>query len=257
MPCKIAVITGATRGIGKGIALELAKLGLGIVAVGTRDEAQAADALDEIRAQGVQVAYVQADVSKAEGRDRIVAATREAFGRLDVLVNNAGVAPKERLDVLEMSEESFDWVFGINLKGPLFLTQQAAKWMIEQREADPGRCPVIINVSSVSAYASTPRRAQYCISKAGMGMMTMVYADRLAEHGIGVYELRPGIIATDMTAAVKAKYDKLIAEGLTPIARWGQPEDVGRAAAAIVAGYLPFSTGEVINVDGGFHIRRL
>ena len=257
MSRKSALITGATRGIGKGIALELARLGLDIVAVGTRDAARAADAIEEIRANGVEVAYVQADVSQREGRDRMVEETKKAFGRLDVLVNNVGVAPKERVDILDMSEESFDWVFGINLRGPLFLTQRVAKWMIEQKQHDPERDPMIINLSSVSAYASSPARAQYCISKAGIGMMTLLYADRLAEFGIRVYEIRPGVIRTDMTAGVQAKYDKLIAEGLTPIARWGLPEDVGKAVAAIVQGALPFSTGEVINVDGGFHMRRL
>jgi NAD(P)-dependent dehydrogenase (short-subunit alcohol dehydrogenase family) len=176
---------------------------------------------------------------------------------VDLLVNNAGVAPKERVDILDLSEESFDWVFGINLKGALFLTQQVAKWMIREKQQDQSLDPMVINISSVSAYASSPNRAQYCIAKAGLSMMTMLYADRLAQHGIRVYEIRPGVIETDMTAKVKAKYDKLISEGLTPIARWGQPEDVAKAVAAIAQGRLPFSTGEVINVDGGFHIRRL
>ena len=257
MSRKSALITGATRGIGKGIALELARLGLNIVAVGTRNASQAAGAIEEIRANDVEVAYVQADVSQREGRDRMVEETKKAFGRLDVLVNNAGVAPKERVDVLDMSEESFDWVFGINLRGPLFLTQRVAKWMVEQKQHEPDREPMIVNISSVSAYASSPGRAQYCISKAGMSMMTLLYADRLAEFGIRVYEIRPGVVATDMTAAAKAKYDKLIDAGFTPIARWGLPEDVGKAVAAIVQGALPFSTGEVINVDGGFHMRRL
>ena len=257
MSRKVALITGATRGIGKGIALELAATGLDIAAVGTRDASQAADAVEEIRSQGTDVVYVQADVSTAEGRAKMVAETRDAFGRLDVLVNNAGVAPKERVDILDVSEQSFDWVFGINLRGPLFLTQEAAKWMIRQKAEDPDRDPAIINISSVSAYASSPARAQYCISKAGMTMMTHLYADRLAEFGIRVYEIRPGIIETDMTAKVKEKYDKLISEGLTPIDRWGQPADVGKAVVAIVQGFLSFSTGEVINVDGGFHMRRL
>jgi len=257
MSRKVALITGATRGIGKGIAIELAATELDIIAIGTRDASQAADAVEEIRSHGTDVVYVQADVSTAEGRAKMVAETREAFGRLDVLVNNAGVAPKERVDILEVSEESFDWVFGINLRGPLFLTQGVANWMIRQKGENPERDPMIINISSVSAYASSPARAQYCISKAGMTMMTHLYADRLAEFGIRVYEIRPGIIETDMTAKVKEKYDRLIHEGLTPIDRWGQPADVGRAVVAIVEGFLPFSTGEVINVDGGFHMRRL
>jgi len=200
---------------------------------------------------------VQSDVSTPEGRAAIVAACEERLGRIDLLVNNAGVAPKERVDILDMTEESFDWVFDINLRGPLFLTQAVAKWMIGIKEEHPDRDPMIVNVSSISAYASSPPRAQYCISKAGLSMMTALYADRLADHGIRVYEIRPGVVVSNMTAKVTEKYDKLIAEGLTPIRRWGQPEDVGKAVAAIAEGYLPFSTGEVINVDGGFHLRRL
>jgi len=178
---------------------------------------------------------------------------------LDLLVNNAGVAPSARADLLEANEESFDRLVSINLKGPYFLTQAAARWMVEQRNAGSiaNYQPAIVNITSVSAYAASPERGDYCVAKAGLAMMTKLYAARLASEGINVYEIRPGVIATDMTAAVKAKYDLLIGEGLTPIKRWGTPEDVGRAVAAIAAGSFPFSTGEVINVDGGFHLRQL
>ena len=184
--------------------------------------------------------------------------TREEFGRLDLLVNNAGIVPKERVDLLDASVESFDQVMDVNLKGPYFLTQAVASWMIEQRSAaSDDYQPAIINISSISAYAASPERGDYCVSKAGLSMMTKLYAARLANEGINVYEIRPGVIATDMTAGVKAKYDGLIEADLTPIKRWGTPEDVARAVAAIATGMLPFSTGEVINVDGGFHLRRL
>jgi 3-oxoacyl-[acyl-carrier protein] reductase len=182
---------------------------------------------------------------------------KQRFGRIDVLVNNAGVAPNVREDMLQSSEQSFDRLIAINLKGPFFLTQQVAQWMVAERQHLPGIAPLIINIGSVSAYTSSSTRADYCISKAGVSMMTQLYADRLAEFGIPVFEIRPGIVETDMTSAVKEKYDRLIHEGLTPIRRWGQPGDVGKAVAAIVEGYFPFSTGEVINVDGGFHLRRL
>jgi NAD(P)-dependent dehydrogenase (short-subunit alcohol dehydrogenase family) len=177
-----------------------------------------------------------------------------------MLVNNAGVAPKVRADILEASEESFDRLININIKGPYFLTQLAAKWMIEQSRTGIPPVPFqpkIITISSISAYTASVNRGDYCISKAALSMLTPLYAARLAEHGIGVYEIRPGLIRTDMTGPVKEKYDKLIEEGLTPIKRWGTPEDVGKAVAAIAQDLLPFSTGEVINVDGGFHLRRL
>jgi len=174
-------------------------------------------------------------------------------------VNNAGIAPSVRADVLEAAEASFDRLLSVNLKGPFFLTQAAARWMIEQAQSlPPGQPrPKIVLISSISAYTASTNRADYCLSKAGLSMVTQVFAARLAEHGINVYEIRPGIIATDMTETVREKYEKLIAEGLTPIRRWGQPDDVGKAVAAIARELLPFSTGEVLNVDGGFHLRRL
>ncbi len=174
-----------------------------------------------------------------------------------MLVNNAGVAPANRADILEATEASFERVVSINLKGPYFLTQTVANWMIRQKESHPDRNFRIVNTSSISAYTSSPGRGEYCISKAGVSMMTKLYADRLAEYGVGVFEIRPGVIATDMTSVVRDKYDKLIAQGLTPIKRWGQPEDVAGAVGAIAEGRLDFSTGQVINVDGGFHLKRL
>ena len=201
---------------------------------------------------------MRADVSSDADRAGLVKAVKDEFGRCDMLVNNAGVAPLKRVDLLEATEESFDRVLGINLKGPYFLTQLVAKWMIEQQKAVSRTGAYrIVNIGSMSSYTSSPARGEYCISKAGVSMMTMLYADRLAEFGIGVFEIRPGIIETDMTSVVKEKYDKLIAEGITPIKRWGQPEDVAKAVSAIAEGKLDFSTGQVINVDGGFHLRRL
>ena len=257
MERQVALITGASRGIGRGIAELLAENGYNLVIDDVVDESQAAEALQAMREKGVDVLYVQADISKAAERQQIVEKTKAKFGRLDLLVNNAGVAPKQRLDLLEATEESFDRVLTINLKGPYFLTQLIANWMIEQKQADPKRSPKIVNISSMSAYTSSTARGEYCVSKAGVSMMTTLFADRLAEYDIRVYEIRPGIIFTDMTSTVKAKYDKLIGEGLTPIKRWGYPEDIAKAVLAFASDLLPYSTGEVINVDGGFHIQRL
>jgi len=185
--------------------------------------------------------------------------TRDTFKRLDLLVNNAGLAPRVRADILEASEESFDLLINVNLKGPYFLTQAVANWMIEQTRQGvyKGAPPKIVTVGSISAYTASANRGDYCVSKAGLAMLTRLYAARLAEHGILVYEIRPGVIATDMTESVKEKYDTLIAEGLTPIRRWGKPSDIGKAVVAVALNYFPFSTGDVINVDGGFHMRRL
>lgn len=260
----VAIVTGASRGIGKGIAKELASLGYDLVtnhfdftADGKPDESKAVQTQKEIKDLGAACEILRGDVSSVKDRSALVALTRSKFGRCDMLVNNAGVAPSKRMDILEATEESFDRVMGINLKGPYFLTQLVANWMIEQKKTHPERAFRIANTSSISAYTSSPARGEYCVSKAGISMMTTLYADRLAEYGIGVFEIRPGIIATDMTRVVKDKYDKLIAEGLTPIKRWGQPEDIARAVGAIAEGRLDFSTGQVINVDGGFHLRRL
>jgi NAD(P)-dependent dehydrogenase (short-subunit alcohol dehydrogenase family) len=259
-----ALITGASRGIGKGIALELAKLGYDIVIShfdfdeqGKPDEKTGLQTQKEIKALGVNCEVIRADVSRAEDRKKLLELAKTRLGRCNMLCNNAGVAPSKRLDILEATEESYDRVMNINLRGPYFLTQLVANWMIEQKKQKPDESFRIVNTSSISAYTSSPARGEYCLSKAGISMMTALYADRLAEFGIGVFEIRPGIIKTDMTKVVTAKYDKLIAEGLTPIKRWGLPEDIAKAVGAIAQGRLDFCTGQVINVDGGFHLRRL
>ncbi len=253
----VALVTGGARGIGLAIATQLAEIGYDVVIDDVHPQNEVTDALDSVSQHGVEVLYVQADVSKTEDRQRLVDQIRETFGRIDLLMNNAGVAPKTRLDILETTEESFDRVMKINLHGPFFLTQAVANWMLEQTKEYPDRDYKIINTASLSSYASSPSRGEYCVSKAGISMMTKLFADRLAGENILVYEIRPGIIATDMTAVVKEKYDKLIAEGLLPVKRWGYPEDIAKAVAGIALGYLNYSTGEVINVDGGFHLQRL
>ncbi|WP_327005266.1 3-ketoacyl-ACP reductase [Dactylosporangium sp. NBC_01737] len=248
-----ALVTGASRGIGRGIALALAGAGFDVVVNYASNLAAAEDTAAEIEKLGVRAALVRADVGDAEDRARLVHESHEAFGGIDLLVNNAGVAPSVRADLLEATEESFDRLVGINLKGPYFLTQQVALRMIEA-----GVAGKIVTISSMSAYTASVNRGDYCVTKAGLGMMTKLFAARLAEHGITVFEVRPGIIATDMTGPVQAKYDKLILEdGITPIRRWGTPGDVGRAVVAIATDLLPFSTGQVIDVDGGFHLRTL
>jgi 3-oxoacyl-[acyl-carrier protein] reductase len=260
----VAIITGASRGIGKAIAKELAALGYDIIVnyfdfdkEGKPDDSTAQQTQKEINALHAECEVLRGDVSNSKDRQNIVDFTKKKFGRCDILINNAGVAPSKRMDLLEAAEESFDRVLSINLKGPYFLTQLVAKWMIEQKKRYPERNFRIVNTGSISAYASSPARGEYCVSKAGVAMMTKLYADRLAEFGIWVFEIRPGIIETDMTRIVKGKYDKLISEGLTPIKRWGQPEDVAKAVGAIAEGRLDFCIGQVINVDGGFHLRRL
>jgi NAD(P)-dependent dehydrogenase (short-subunit alcohol dehydrogenase family) len=226
-------------------------------AEGKQDESKALQTQKEIKELSAECEILRGDISSTDDRDKLVTLAKSKFGRCDLLVNNAGVAPSKRMDLLEATEESFDRVLGINLKGPYFLTQQVANWMIEQKKANPDRAFRIVSTGSISSYTSSPARGEYCVSKAGISMMTKLYADRLAEYDIGVFEISPGIIATDMTSVVKDKYDKLIAEGLTPIKRWGQPEDIAKAVGAIAEGRLDFSTGQVINVDGGFHLRRL
>jgi NAD(P)-dependent dehydrogenase (short-subunit alcohol dehydrogenase family) len=254
----VALITGASRGIGRGIALSLARIGHDLVINYATNEAAARHTAGECLAEAISAGKIikaetcGADISQAADRAKLVDFTRQTFGRIDLLVNNAGVAPTVRADLLEATEESFDRLIAINVKGPYFLTQLVARWLIEQ--ARPAR---IVTISSVSAYTASVNRGDYCVSKAALSMLTPLYAARLAPHGINVYEIRPGVITSDMTAVVKEKYDKLIAEGLTPIERWGTPDDIGKAVAAIAQDAFPFSTGEVINVDGGFHLRRL
>jgi 3-oxoacyl-[acyl-carrier protein] reductase len=256
-PNKVALVTGASRGIGKAIAMALARCRYDLVINYSSNYEAARSARTQLTELGVRAEICQADISQKADQLKLISFVQEQFGRIDLLVNNAGVSPKVREDILNSSEESFDRLISINLRGPYFLTQRVAQWMIALRQDFSEISPMIINISSISSYATSTQRAEYCISKAGVAMMTQLYADRLAEFGIPVFEIRPGIIKTDMTAGVKEKYDRLIAEGLTPIRRWGQPEEVGKAVAAIVQGYFPFSTGEVINVDGGFHLRRL
>lgn len=257
MAGKVALVTGGSRGIGRGIALGLAQAGFSVaVNFATRSEA-AEEVVELARSKGVEAKAFRGDIGDSQQRDSLVDAVLAEFGRIHVLVNNAGVAPRQRQDILVTEEESFDRLMRINLKGPYFLTQRVARHMIELLEKEPDASPKIINVGSMSAYTSSVSRGEYCVSKAGLAMVTQLFADRLAEYGILVYEVRPGIIATDMTAAVKGKYDTLIEGGLTPIKRWGTPEDVGTTVVALASGMLPFSTGEVINVDGGFHIHRL
>jgi NAD(P)-dependent dehydrogenase (short-subunit alcohol dehydrogenase family) len=253
-----AVVTGASRGIGRGIALALAAEGFD-VAINYASNATAAEEVQKLAEKsGVRAAIIKADVSLADDRKRLVDETLSALGRIDLLVNNAGIAPTVRADLLDASEESFDRLINTNLKGPYFLTQLVAKAMLKQIAAGTSTAPKIVNVTSISAYTASINRGDYCVAKAGLAMMTQLFAARLANEGINVYEIRPGIIETDMTGPVKAKYDKLILEdGITPIRRWGKPQDIAQAIVAIAKGLLPFSTGEVINVDGGFHLRLL
>jgi 3-oxoacyl-[acyl-carrier protein] reductase len=251
----VAIVTGASRGIGKAIALELASVGYDLVI--NRFQNTIPQTQKEAEALGARCEFVPGDIGETKTRRQIIDLTKSKFERCDMLVNNAGVAPVQRLDILEATEESFERVINMNLKGPYFLTQQVANWMLQQKQQHPDRALRIVNIGSISSYTSSPSRGEYCISKAGISMMTKLYADRLAEYDIGVFEVSPGIIETDMTRAVKKKYDKLIAQGLTPIKRWGQPEDVARAVGAIAEGRLDFSTGGIIHVDGGFHLRRL
>lgn len=256
-PTPVALVTGASRGIGRGVALELARAGYDLLVNYASNEDAARAAQEEIVCLGRRAEICRANIADAAARSALVDFTLSCFGRIDLLVNNAGIAPRQRLDILEATEESFDEVVGTNLKGPYFLTQRVANEMARlQRE---GIVPTarIVFVTSISAYASSPNRGEYCISKAGLSMAVALYADRLAEFGIPVFEVRPGIIATDMTGAVKGKYDRLIGEGLLPQRRWGMPEDIGRAIAAIARGDLDYSTGQVLDVDGGFRLRRL
>ena len=253
---KTALITGGSRGIGFAIARRLGQDGFKVAVVATRAQEKNQDNLDILTADGTEWCYIQADISSHDDRLRIVDEAIKALGRIDVLVNNAGVAPKNRADLLEMSEESFDRVVGINTKGNMFLTQAVAKAMLKQEVVGAKR-GTIINISSCSAEVSSISRGEYCVSKAGVSMLTKLYADRLAKESILVHEIRPGVIATDMTSTVTEKYDRLIADGTFPIARWGQPEDIAAAVSAFASDNFLYTTGNYIDVDGGFHIRRL
>ena len=254
---KTALITGGSRGIGFGVAKCLAEEGFDLAINGVRDESNVTEALEELRSYGVKVVYCQGDISSTTSRNSIIEKVKIEYGQLNVLVNNAGVAPKERNDILKATEESFDYVIGTNLKGTYFLTQSAANWMVEQKQSGPEFSGCIINVSSISATVASVNRGEYCVAKAGLSMVTQLFAARLGEFQIPVYEIRPGVIATDMTSGVKEKYNKLIGEGLTVQDRWGFPEDIGKAAAALARGDFPYSTGQVIMVDGGLTLPRL
>ena len=258
----VALITGASRGIGRGIALELAALGTHHLVINyAGNEGAARDCQRMCREasgnkESARVEIIQGDISLAAARERMVGFVESEFGRLDLLVNNAGIAPDVRADILEATEASFDRLIGVNLKGPYFLTQRAARLMMASAPL-PGSPRAVVSVTSISAFTASINRGDYCVAKAGLAMMTKLFAARLASEGINVYEIQPGVIATDMTGGVKEKYDQLFAGGLTPINRWGQPSDVGKAVVAVAMGHFPYSTGQVFEVDGGFHLHRL
>jgi len=253
---KTAIITGGGRGIGFAIARQLGEDGYNIVIMARHPQENYQENLDILAQKGIDYLYVQGTIAEADHRKKCVEETVKKFGRIDVLVNNAGVAPKVRADLLDMTEESFDRVIGINTKGTMFMTQIVAKQMLKQEPIGPKR-GTIINISSCSAVVSSTNRGEYCVSKAGVSMLTTLYADRLAGEGILVHEVRPGVISTDMTKGVKEKYDALIEQGLFPIKRWGQPEDVAGVVSALCSDKFLYTTGNYIDVDGGFHIKRL
>ena len=254
---RVALITGGSRGIGFGIAQQFAREGFDLAINGTRSAHDVADVLNTLKSLGGDVIYCRGNIASSSDRDHVIREVKEHFKALHVLVNNAGIAPKERKDILEATEESFEEVISINLKGPYFLTQKVANWMIEQKKSDHGFKGCIINISSISSTVASVNRGEYCISKAGISMATQLFAVRLGEFNLPVYEVRPGIISTDMTAGVKEKYDKLINEGLCIQNRWGTPEDVGKAAVSLARGDFMYSTGQVIMVDGGLTVSRL
>ena len=255
---KIAVVTGSRRGIGLSIASALGRAGCTVILSDIVGQDEVLPVLNELEQNGISARYKKCDISESEDRAALIDYILQTFGRLDVAVNNAGVAPQKRMDLLKTTGESFDRLIDINLKGTFFMCQTAANAMVKLLEASlPDYSPRIINIASVSSYASSTGRGEYCVSKAGVSMVTRLFADRMAEHGIPVFEVRPGIILTDMTAAVKEKYENMIAGGITPIKRFGYPEDVADCVMAACSGLLDFSAGQVLNADGGFHIRRL
>ncbi|HET7218876.1 MAG TPA: 3-ketoacyl-ACP reductase [Vicinamibacterales bacterium] len=253
----LALVTGGTRGIGLGIARALAAGGWDLVLSGVRPAPEVGAVVDELAALGARVTYVASDIASAGDRDALAGTIHERWGAVNAIVNNAGRAPRVRADLLDATEDSFEDVLRTNLQGPYFLTQAIARDMVARRREAPGFRASIVFVTSVSAEMASTNRGEYCVSKAGLAMTVKLFAARLAQHGIPVYEVRPGIIGTDMTAAVRDVYDRRIAEGLIPEARWGTPEDVGRAVAALVRGDLPYATGTVIHVDGGLGVPRL
>ena len=253
----VAFVTGGSRGIGFGCAKQLAELGFDVAINGMREESAVKEPIEGLKATGADVLYCQGDIGSAEARATMLENIESHFGKLNVLVNNAGVAPKDRRDILEATEESFDYVVGTNVKGPYFLSQAAANWMIKQKATAPDAFYAIINIGSISATVVSVNRGEYCISKAGIAMMSQLFATRLGEYDIPVYEIRPGVIKTDMTSGVTDKYDALIEDGLCVTKRWGFPEDIGKAVGSIATGTLPYSTGQVIIIDGGLTIPRL
>jgi 3-oxoacyl-[acyl-carrier protein] reductase len=254
---RVALITGGSRGIGYGIAVQLANAGYDLAINGVRDADAVKDQLKNLEKTGVGVLYCRADISSTNERTKMLDEISAFYGRLDILINNAGIAPRERKDILDASEESFSALIDTNLKGPYFLTQAVARWMIAQQNERKDFQGCIINISSISAVVASVNRGEYCVAKAGVSMATQLFAVRLAEYNIPVYEVRPGIIQTDMTSGVTEKYDRLIEGGLTLQKRWGFPEDVGKAVLGLVQGYFPYSTGQIINVEGGMLTQRL
>jgi 3-oxoacyl-[acyl-carrier protein] reductase len=256
-PRRVALVTGGTRGIGLGIARALARDGCDLLLSGQRSIADVSGVLDELRGHGARVDYIAADISQPGGRAAIVDRARANHGAVNALINNAGRAPRVRADIIDASEDSFEEVLRTNLQGPYFLTQAIARDMLERGRQDATFRAAIVFVTSVSAEMISPNRGEYCVSKAGLAMAASLFAVRLASAGIPVYDVRPGIIATDMTAAVKETYDRRIAEGLVPEGRWGQPDDVGRTVCALLRGDMPYATGSVIHLDGGLSLPRL
>jgi NAD(P)-dependent dehydrogenase (short-subunit alcohol dehydrogenase family) len=258
----VALVTGAARGIGRSIAVELARAGYGIAGLDLAyDEKETTSGLPEtgerIRELGLPFLPVQGDISRLEEHPRFLQEVVDSMGRIDMLVNNAGVAPEKRLDLLETTPESYDRVLSVNSRGPFFLSQKAARFMIHQKKLEPGPSPCIVFITSISAYVSSPSRGEYCVSKAALSQTARLFAHRLAEAGIRVFEVRPGVIQTDMTEAVREKYDALIGRDLIPQKRWGYPEDVGRAVAALTQGGFDYATGLIVEISGGMQIQRL
>jgi 3-oxoacyl-[acyl-carrier protein] reductase len=256
-PRRVALVTGGTRGIGLGIARALAGAGWHLVLTGVRPASNVTSVLDELQALGVDASYVASDIASAADRADLTSTIRERYGALNAIVNNAGRAPRVRADLLEASEESFEELVRTNLQGPYFLTQALVRDMVARRAQDASHHACVVFVTSVSAEMASPNRGEYCVSKAGLAMTVKLFAVRLAEHGIPVFEVRPGIIDTDMTARVRDVYDRRIADGLVPERRWGTPDDVGRAVAGLVRGDLPYATGTIVHIDGGLAVARL
>jgi 3-oxoacyl-[acyl-carrier protein] reductase len=252
-----ALVTGGTRGIGLGIARALARDGWDLALCGVRPEPKVADVLNELRALDASVHYTAADLARSDDRERLLDAVRSRYSVVNALINNAGRAPRVRADLLETAEPDFEALLRTNLQAPYFLTQSIARDQLARRQADSGFRATIVFITSVSAKMASVNRGEYCISKAGLSMAARLFAARLAHEGIQVFEVRPGIVATDMTRAVRDSYDDRIAGGLVPERRWGQPNDVGRVVAALVRGDLPYSSGTVVCVDGGLSIPRL